>query len=87
MWGFFYVKKKLYWHFMLHVKYGCKKNLSNLEVFFPQKIMFSLITYVVNNKSNDVLCLLLLLLTYKNLVKSDKYCAPYIGTVLFLRTK
>lgn len=48
--------------------------------------MFSLITYVVNNKSNDVLCLLLLLLTYKNLVKSDKYCAPYIGTVLFLRT-
>lgn len=48
---------------MLHVKYGCKKNLSNLEGFFPQEIMFSLITYFVNNKSNDVLCLLLLLLT------------------------
>lgn len=72
---------------MLHVKYGCKKNLSNLEGFFFQKIMFSLITYFVNNKSNDVLCLLLLLLTYKNLVKYDKYRAPCIGTILFLRTK
>lgn len=49
--------------------------------------MFFLIIYFVNNKFNDVLCLLFLLLIYKNLVKFDKYCVFYIGIVLFLRIK
>lgn len=37
---FFLCKKKLHQHFMLHVKYGCKKNLSNLEGFFPKNNVF-----------------------------------------------
>lgn len=84
---FFYVKKKTALAFDVACQIWLQEKLVKFRGFFFQKIMFSLFTYFVNNKSNDVLCLLLLLLTYKNLVKSDKYRAPCIGTILFLRTK